>query len=419
MDQTVSNDDTVDLHQALVDKLTQAGHIATPQVEAAFRVVRRHLFLPDVAPEKVYADEAIPTKLLENGQAISSSSQPAIMAIMLEQLALEPGLRVLEIGAGTGYNAALIAQIVGQSGQVVTLDIDDDIAARARAHLAAAGFDLVQVICGDGAQGFLAGAPYDRIILTVGAWEVLPAWQQQLKPGGRLVLPLSLNGPQKAVAFGHAGDHMSSASVVDCGFMRLRGAFAAPDTSVELGPEPGLSLTFDHARSGDPEALYSALLGPRADIATAVKATPLEVWGNLTFWLALREPDFCSLHANSIVAERDLVPLLFEFSNHGGSRMTHGLSDGSSLAMLMRLADQPPAPDEPAEPPFELYVRGFGSGAPLAQRLAEQVIAWDRAGRPATDAVRISSYPQDTPYTPSADEVVLEKRWSRLVLDWR
>src|SRR5262249_44045487 len=152
MDQTVSNDNTIALHQALVEKLKTSGCIATPQVEAAFRAVPRHLFLPDVALEKVYADEAIPTKLLENGQAISSSSQPAIMAIMLEQLALEPGLRVLEIGAGTGFNAALMAQIVGERGQIVTLDIDEDIVAGARAHLAAAGFDTVQVVCGDGAQ---------------------------------------------------------------------------------------------------------------------------------------------------------------------------------------------------------------------------------------------------------------------------
>jgi protein-L-isoaspartate(D-aspartate) O-methyltransferase len=103
------------LHQALVDRLKCAGYIHTPAVEAAFRAVPRHLFLPAVAPDTVYTDEAIPTKRLD-GKAVSSSSQPAIMAIMLEQLDLHPGHRVLEIGAGTGYNAALMAHIVGDSG---------------------------------------------------------------------------------------------------------------------------------------------------------------------------------------------------------------------------------------------------------------------------------------------------------------
>src|SRR5512146_3300442 len=110
-----------------------------PRVEAAFRAVPRHLFLPDLTPEEAYRDEAIPTKRLQTGQIVSSSSQPSIMAIMLEQLALEPGQRVLEIGAGTGYNAALIAHLVGETGHVVSLDIDQDIVDAAWLHLAATG----------------------------------------------------------------------------------------------------------------------------------------------------------------------------------------------------------------------------------------------------------------------------------------
>src|SRR5215210_2312005 len=137
--------DAAALHQALVDQLARAGLIRTPRVEAAFRAVPRHLFLPGLALDKVYSDVAIPTKHLDD-VPISSSSQPAIMAIMLEQLGLEPGHRVLEIGAGTGYNAALMAHIVGATGRVITLDIDEDIVDNARRHLAAAGCDQVQVV---------------------------------------------------------------------------------------------------------------------------------------------------------------------------------------------------------------------------------------------------------------------------------
>lgn len=216
------------LHQALVDKLKRMGLIRTPPVEAAFRAVPRHLFLPDVPLEKVYQDQAIVTKRLDD-EPVSSSSQPAVMAIMLEQLDLKPGHRVLEIGAGTGYNAALVAHIVGDTGQIITVDIDDDIAKNARQHLAAAGFEDVQVVCTDGGFGYPSAAPYDRIILTVGAWDIAPAWQEQLKPKGRLLLPLTLREDvQLTVAFELADGYLVSVSLENCGFMKLRGAFAEP-----------------------------------------------------------------------------------------------------------------------------------------------------------------------------------------------
>src|SRR5436309_7298957 len=152
------------LHRALVDGLISRRCITDPRVEAAFRAVPRHLFLPSLAPDEAYRNVAIPTKLV-NGEAVSSSSQPEIMATMLEQLGLEPGHRVLEIGAGTGYNAALLAHLAGGSGKVTTLDLDDDIVAAAREHLAACGFGGVRVVQADGGNGWPPGAPYDRIIL--------------------------------------------------------------------------------------------------------------------------------------------------------------------------------------------------------------------------------------------------------------
>ncbi|CAI8026814.1 Protein-L-isoaspartate O-methyltransferase 2, partial [Geodia barretti] len=203
--------------RSIVEDLKIKGHIETPEVEAAFRVVPRHLFLPDVPLERVYSDEAILTKL-QNGQLVSSSSQPAMMAIMLEQLGLQPGHRVLEIGAGSGYNAGLMAHIVGDSGQVTTIDIDEDLVEGARNGLRAAGLDAVTVVCQDGGFGHPDHAPYDRIILTVAAWDIVPAWREQLKPGGRLLLPLEVGrSVQKSIAFDKTGDQLESASVKDCG----------------------------------------------------------------------------------------------------------------------------------------------------------------------------------------------------------
>jgi protein-L-isoaspartate(D-aspartate) O-methyltransferase len=412
------HDDVSTLHQALVDKLKNAGHIASVPVEAAFRAVPRHLFLPDIAPEHAYRDEAIPTKYLDD-QAISSSSQPAIMAIMLEQLGLAPGQCVLEIGAGTGYNAALIAQIVGPAGQVVAIDIDEDIVEAAGAHLAAVGLDRVRLVCGDGGLGYPQAAPYDRIILSVGAWDIVPAWCEQLKPGGRVVLPLSLNGPQVSVAFEAAGDHLASVSIKDCGFMRLRGAFAGPETTIKLGPEPGLALNFAHERVCDAEAVYASLAGPALDRATDVVVTPGEVWGGLNLWLATREPELCTLGAEGALAESELVPYLFGWQGQRTWRFTNGVLEGSSLCVLMRPHGQPPAPDTPRDATFELFVRSFGRSDAPAQGLIDQIVAWDSAGRPASSQMHIKAYPHASGYTPSPAEVMIAKRWTQLALWWK
>jgi protein-L-isoaspartate(D-aspartate) O-methyltransferase len=160
----------------LVDGLLQAGHVSSERVAAAFRVVPRHVFVPGIEPERAYRDEAFPIKYDRGGRPVSSSSQPAIMARMLDQLDVQPGHRVLEIGTGSGYNAALLAHVVGETGAVVSVDIDADIAADARERLAACGVSQVTVGCGDGGLGWSEHAPYDRIIATVGAWDISPAW---------------------------------------------------------------------------------------------------------------------------------------------------------------------------------------------------------------------------------------------------
>lgn len=407
--------DVAALHQVLVDKLKAAGHIWSPGVEAAFRAVPRHVFLPGVSVEAVYRDEAIPTKHLD-GEVVSSSSQPKIMAVMLEQLGLEPGHRVLEVGAGTGYNAALMAHIVGDAGQVITVDIDEDIVENARAHLAEAGFGRVQVTCGDGGFGYAGGAPYDRIILTVGAWDIAPAWREQLRTGGRLVLPLSLRGAQRSAAFELSDGHLTSVSVKNCIFMPLRGAFANPETHVQLGPGLGLYVWLSDPRSIDAEAAYKLLTGPSRDCPTRVRVTPGEIFGGLILWLALRESSGCALGAQGELATRGTVPYLLGIDKN---YFTVGLLEGPTLCVLMCQPDQSPPPEPISDPPpFDLFVRSFGPDETLAQRLVDQIIAWDAAGRPSTKGLRIRAYPMESDYVPLANEFVIPKRWTQLVLDW-
>lgn len=141
------------LREEMVARVRGRGGIGE-EVTGALRAVPRHLFLPEVPPGAAYRDEAVVTRRDAEGRPVSSSSQPTIMALMLEQLGVEPGHRVLEIGAGTGYNAALLAHLAGPGGRVTSVDIDPGLVGRARGHLAEAGFPGVEVVCGDGAEGF-------------------------------------------------------------------------------------------------------------------------------------------------------------------------------------------------------------------------------------------------------------------------
>ncbi|HEU0088775.1 MAG TPA: methyltransferase domain-containing protein [Pseudonocardiaceae bacterium] len=119
----------------------------------------------------------------------SSCSQPSVVANMLDALDLQEGQRVLEIGTGTGWNAALLTHGVGERGRVVTLEVDPHLADQARRALTRAGYHPL-VITGDGLAGYLPGAPYDRVIATASIREVVPpAWLEQLRPGGRVVTP--------------------------------------------------------------------------------------------------------------------------------------------------------------------------------------------------------------------------------------
>lgn len=411
--------DITALHHDLINQLIINQSLKMDHVEAAFRAVPRHLFLPKVPLEQVYSDQAIPTKF-QDGKSISSSSQPAIMAIMLEQLDLQPGHRVLEIGAGTGYNAALLAYLVGDSGSVTTIDLDEDTAAGARSHLAAAGFEQVKVVCADGMKGYAPDAPYDRIILTVGGWDIAPQWLEQLQDDGRILLPLSINGPQLSVAFDRQDGHLVSVSVRPCGFMRVRGELAEPQSTLSLGPDPGLFLdTNDMPEMAEPDVIFQWLTGPHQDWSTGVEATPRDIFSSLTLWLSLNEPRLCSLGAKDDAADKGLVPPLL----HGKSRwvLTFAILAEDGLSTLMRAPDFPPPPDDGSDdppPPFTLFVRSFGPNNDLARQLIDQVRAWDLANRPGVAGLRIRAYPVANELTLTADEQIIRKRWHQFVIDY-
>jgi protein-L-isoaspartate(D-aspartate) O-methyltransferase len=338
------------------------------------------------------------------------------MAIMLEQLGLEAGHRVLEIGAGTGYNAALIAQIVGEAGQVVAIDIDEDLVVAARQHLAAAGFDGVDVHCADGGYGYPEAAPFDRIILTASAWDITPAWFEHLALGGRLVLPLSLRQVQQSVAFQRHEDHLESVSVADCGFMPLRGAFAGPERVVSLGQPGGPFLIADGDRPIDADALCEALAASPVEEPAGLTATHREAFGSLSLWLALEESQSClfGIYADTSVVDRSPVPMLIEWpAGDKKQRLTRALLGEKGLVALSRSPEARVADGETSAP---LSIVSLRAEPELVERMRSSLRAWDRAGRPRTDAMRIVAYPKGQTVSVPPEARVLEKRWTTLVI---
>ncbi|MET9554838.1 methyltransferase domain-containing protein [Streptomyces sp. NPDC006645] len=196
---------------AMVRGMAADGALDDPAWRAAFEEVPRHLFVPyyfvsrpgghdrlwcdDPDPVRrlrwlrgAYADGALATRV-RDGELISSSSQPSLMARMLTALDVRDGHTVLEIGAGTGYNAGLLSHRLGE-GRVTTVDLDPEITESARAHLATAGYRPA-VVTGDGSVGVRRRAPFDRIIATCTLPAVPSDWLAQCADGARILAPLS------------------------------------------------------------------------------------------------------------------------------------------------------------------------------------------------------------------------------------
>lgn len=169
----------------LVAILKDLGYIRSPKVERAMLVVPRELFVPDDVREYAYDDRPLP---IGYGQTISA---PSIVAHMTELLDPRPGDKVLEIGTGSGYQAAILAEIVTPGGHVWSIERIPELAEFARRNLERTGYsDRVTVIVGDGSLGYEPAAPYDKIMVTAAAPRVPEPLIKQLKPGGRLVAPI-------------------------------------------------------------------------------------------------------------------------------------------------------------------------------------------------------------------------------------
>ena len=204
----------------LVDSLMRRGYITSPRVAEAMRRVPREDFLPDDIRDEAYVDTPLP---IGEGQTISA---PHMVAIMAEQLDLKPGQKVLEIGAGSGYHAAVCAEIVGREGHVYTIERIDSLARTAESNLKRAGYaDIVTVLFADGTKGLPEKSPFDRIFVAAGAPDIPAPLTDQLADGGKLLVPVGGRFYQDLIRVERKGKKLEKESLGGCIFVPLIGEY--------------------------------------------------------------------------------------------------------------------------------------------------------------------------------------------------
>jgi protein-L-isoaspartate(D-aspartate) O-methyltransferase len=203
-----------DARERMITEQLEPRGIRNARVLDAMRRVPRHMFVPPEAEELAYADRALP---IANGQTIS---QPYMVAVMTEALAPAADARVLEIGTGSGYQAAVLAAL---AREVITIERHAELAVAAEARLQRCGYVNIRVVVGDGTLGWPQEAPYDGIIVTAGAPRVPPQLVEQLIDGGRLVIPIGSRDHQILTIVTRRADAFTETRREGCVFVPLVG----------------------------------------------------------------------------------------------------------------------------------------------------------------------------------------------------
>lgn len=203
-----------------MDSLVRRGYIVSPDVERAMRRVPREEFLPEHLRDEAYLDTPLP---IGEGQTISA---PHMVAIMVERLELERGMKVLEVGAGSGYHAAVCAELVAPEGHVYTVERIPSLAAFAEENLKRTGYGgLVTVVLGDGTKGLPEHAPFERIFVAAGAPDIPKPLTDQLADGGKLLIPVGGRFYQDLIKVERRGGKLIKENLGGCVFVPLIGEY--------------------------------------------------------------------------------------------------------------------------------------------------------------------------------------------------
>ncbi len=381
--------------------LTQARNLAladqrtlSPAVEDAFRTTPRHRFIPryydwnsnewwTVTPETLaqhlpflYSNNAIGLFGDDNGTP-STISQPSLVLHMLELLQLAPGQRVLEVGAGSGWNAAMMGRLIAPGGHIYSVEIIPEMTEQAAENVAALDLGNVSILQGDGGAGYAPGAPYDRAIFTAGTYDLPAAFHEQLRDDALLLLVLKqAAGGDTLFLLRKTGDHFTSLDAFAVGFVPMTGAHALTDQQ----PQPLSALPQWTELESQELRRRPFWWGGRGKAHLRLRTH------GIRSFLAIVEPWFRTFTI-------DLVD--------GGTEEIFGLWDAEGRSLTIAMPDK---------------LVTYGNLA-THDRLHTWLRRWIDFGMPAADSFDLRIYPADAPITPSYNEWLIQRNESQFL--WR
>jgi protein-L-isoaspartate(D-aspartate) O-methyltransferase len=364
----------------------------TPATERAYLDTPRHAFVSryrqwgsttwhEVTPDNVdehaaalYADQPLILVGDDDQHLISTISQPSFVLRMLDLLQLAPGQSVFELGAGSGWNAALLGFLVGDAGRVISVEIVPQVAAMATAALRAISRPHVQVIVGDGGDGYAAGAPYDRAIFTAGTYDLPKAFFEQIKDGGLLLTVIkNVGGGDNLFVLRKTNGHFESSDSMNCAFVQLTGKYRDESLDpVELERLPGW-----------PTLQYREVERRRFWWGGDGKQSFMWRTASIRSFLGITEPRF----------------LAFKAVAHGREDQFFGLWDREENSLVVARDDQ---------------LVGYGTPA-ASGHLLRGVERWVRFGMPTAASFRLSVYPSEVPITLHDGQWLVRRRQSQFV----
>jgi len=216
------------LNKEMIKEVKKKGFLKNTEYEKAFLSTPRHIFIPSVYDiekqewkkfdvdyskpqeeilKKIYVDRPLVITIKEE-DVLSTSSQPTVMAMMIEEAKLKNGDKVLEVGTGSGYNASVISKIIGDNGKVITIELEKKVYELSKTNLKRSGIKNIEIYCADGGLGYPKEAPFDKIIVTTSSSDITEEWIRQLNIGGILVLPLVTRGIEAIVSLRKEDDKL-------------------------------------------------------------------------------------------------------------------------------------------------------------------------------------------------------------------